>query len=161
MAVTFAGPGGEARPQSGVAVGPDGEARPHGGIAGDPSLAHLLGRLAIVEVRVWTTVAARRASDANPDDPFRGLYLSDEHVDRLLTGAASPPPPPDGDSVALLHRLEADADRAAAEGADIRLRRLASTFGLSPVDVELLLLVLAPDLDSRFEKLYGYLNDDV
>jgi len=151
MAVTFTGDG----------VGPDGEARPQADMTGDPSLAHLLGRLAIVEVRVRTTVAARRTSDANPDDPFRGLYLSDEHVDRLLAGAASPPPPPDGDSVALLRRLEADADRAAGEGADIRLRRLASTFGLSPVDVELLLLVLAPDLDSRFEKLYGYLNDDV
>jgi hypothetical protein len=133
-----------------------------GGAAGvDASLAYLLGRLAIVEVRVRATVAARRASDANPDDPFRGLYLSDEHVDRLLSGASAPPPPPDGDSVALLRRLEADADRAEREGADIRLRRLAATFGLSPVDVELLLLVLAPDLDSRFEKLYGYLNDDV
>ena len=33
--------------------------------------------------------------------------------------------------------------------------------GLTPLDVELLLVSLLPDLDTRFERLYGYLNDDV
>ena len=28
----------------------------------------------------------RRRDDPSPEDPFRGLYLSDEHVDRLLAG---------------------------------------------------------------------------
>ena len=126
----------------------------------DPSLSYLLGRLAVVEARVRATVTARRAADANPDDPFRGLYLSDEHVDRLLAGQLQPPPP-DAESIAALEKVERDADRAIAAGADIRLRRLAATFGLLPVDVELLLLAMAPDLDSRFERLYGYLNDDV
>ena len=32
---------------------------------------------------------------------------------------------------------------------------------LEPLDVELLLVALAPDLDPRFERLYGYLHDDV
>ena len=32
---------------------------------------------------------------------------------------------------------------------------------LEPLDVELLLIALAPDLDARFERLYGYLHDDV
>ena len=44
---------------------------------------------------------------------------------------------------------------------DIRLRRLARAFELDAVDVELLLVALAPDLDPRFERLYGYLHDDV
>ena len=34
-------------------------------------------------------------------------------------------------------------------------------FDLEPLDVELLLVALAPDLDPRFERLYGYLHDDV
>ena len=29
------------------------------------------------------------------------------------------------------------------------------------MDLELLLVALAPDLDPRFERLYGYLHDDV
>ena len=34
--------------------------------------------------RVRALVAQRRRDDPSPEDPFRGLYLSDEHVDRLL-----------------------------------------------------------------------------
>ena len=48
------------------------------------SLAHLLGRIGVVEERVRQVVAARRAVDPDPDDAFRGLYLSDAAVDRLL-----------------------------------------------------------------------------
>ncbi len=49
-----------------------------------PSLVDLIGRLAAVEERVRAAVAARRAVDPEPDDAFRGLYLSDEQADRLL-----------------------------------------------------------------------------
>jgi hypothetical protein len=127
---------------------------------GDASLAHVLGRLGVVEARVRLTVAARRVEDPAADDPFRGLYLSDEHVDRLLAGTAAPPPP-DAETAGHLARVEAEADEAERAGADLRLRRLARTFDLAPLDVELLLVAIAPDLDSRFERLYGYLHDDV
>src|SRR6478609_8826905 len=55
----------------------------------------------------------------------------------------------------------AEADASIAEGTPIRLRTLASEAGLTDLDVELLVIALVPDLDSRFERLYGYLNDDV
>ncbi len=57
-------------------------------------------------------------------------------------------------------QIEGAADAAAA-GADLRLRRLVVCFELEPVDIELLLVALMPDLDARFERLYGYLHDDV
>ncbi len=38
---------------------------------------------------------------------------------------------------------------------------LARRFGLAPLDLDLLLVAVAPDLDARFERLYGYLNDDL
>ncbi|NEB79663.1 ATP-binding protein, partial [Streptomyces sp. SID14478] len=88
--------------------------------------------------------AARRAGDPDPDDPYRGQYLTPDAVDRILDGpsgpglpAAPPDEPPPG-SV---------------------LDALARDFGLTPLDVDLLLVALAPDLDARFERLYGYLND--
>ncbi len=43
----------------------------------------------------------------------------------------------------------------------MRLDDLAESFHLQPFDADLLLVGLAPDLDPSFEKLYGYLNDDV
>ncbi|MER7755085.1 AAA family ATPase [Kitasatospora sp. NPDC097643] len=116
-------------------------------------MTHLLDRLALVEQRVRRAVTARRSTDPEPDDPFRGLYLSDEAVRRILDEPWTVPAP---DAV--------DAQRLAAvevAAGDSRLRTLARDFGLQALDVELLLIALAPDLDSRFEPLYGYLNDDV
>ncbi len=50
----------------------------------DPSLAYLYRRLARLETRVRAAVERRRAVDPDPEDRFRGLYISDDQVDRLL-----------------------------------------------------------------------------
>jgi hypothetical protein len=80
-------------------------------------------------------------------DEFRGLYVSDEHVDRLLAangrGAVSPPP-----------RLP---DAASAT----RLGRLGEEFVLSPPEIAALVVAVAPEVDPRYATLYAYLNDDV
>src|SRR5687768_4626863 len=120
----------------------------------------MMARLAVVEARVRRAVALRRGTDPNPDDPFRGLYLSDEAVALVLDGDRAPLAP-DALEADRLAAAEQAADLAEAAGADLRLRRLAADFGLVPLDVEILLVALAPDVDPRFEQLYGYLNDDV
>jgi len=129
----------------------------------DPSLTYLLGRLAIVEARVRSAVDRRRQDDPDPGDRFRGLYISDAQVDGLLTNPAAGQiaDPWTAAAVDALAALDRAADAAEAAGQDIRLRRLARAFELTPDDVELLLIALAPDLDPRFERLYGYLHDDV
>ena len=124
----------------------------------DPSLAHVVGRLDVLRLRVAAIVTARRAVDAAPDDPFLGLYLSEERIDELLhtdrTWAAS--------DLAGVRRAEVEASAdAAATGSEIRLRVLAERFDLDDLDVDLLLAAMAPDVDDRFERYYGYLNDDV
>ena len=104
-------------------------------------------------------VLARRADDPHPDDPFRGLYLSEEMVDRLLDTA-----PGDtrwSDASGRLDACERAADEAAARGAQLRLRDLRGVFDLADVDVDMLVIALAADLDPRFERFFGYLNDDV
>src|SRR5664280_2385921 len=129
----------------------------------DASVRHLAARLELVEARIRAAVDRRRATDPDPDDRFRGLYVSDAQVDEMLAGASAPllPAAPDPAATAHLQVVEADADTAEAAGVDVRLRRLVRSFGLEPLDVELLLIAIAPDLDPRFERLYGYLNDDV
>ena len=126
-----------------------------------PSLAHLYGRLALIEARVRGAVERRRATDPDPGDRFRGLYISDAQVDQLLTGRVRIDDGPSPELDQALARLEARADLAEVDGADLRLRRLAASFGLDQLDVEILLIALAPDLDPRFERLYAYLHDDV
>jgi ATPase family associated with various cellular activities (AAA) len=129
----------------------------------DPSRAYLFGRLAIVEARVRAAVDRRRSDDPDPGDRFRGLYISDSQVDGLLANAAASVIEDAWTAAAVdtLAVLDRAADDAEAAGHDIRLRRLARAFNLAPDDVELLLIALAPDLDPRFERLYGYLHDDV
>ena len=120
-------------------------------------LDYLSGRVALVEGRVRALVTHRRRDDPNPEDPFRGLYLSDEAVDHLLQPAAPPPPLPSAER----DRTERAGDAAEWAGEPVRLRQLARAADLTDLDVEFLVAALAPDLDSRFERLYGYLNDDV
>jgi hypothetical protein len=124
----------------------------------DLGLAHLVARIGLVEQRVAELVAYRRQDDPAPDDPFRGLYLTDDGVDRLLAGPAAAEPRPDDERRAEIERT---ADLDEQSGSIMPLRELARAATLSDIDVELLIVALVPDVDSRFERLYGYLNDDV
>ncbi|MFF2543044.1 ATP-binding protein [Kitasatospora sp. NPDC058063] len=135
----------------GAPPGPD-----HGGPSGPDDSApfgqapdQLWERLQRVERRVRAAVRERRADDPDPDDPYRGQYLGPEAVERILAASAT------------VHRAAADPGDGPVPSPGSRLGRLSAAFGLLPVDLDLLLVALAPDLDSRFEQLYGYLNDDL
>ncbi|WP_406014007.1 ATP-binding protein [Streptomyces sp. NBC_00984] len=122
--------------------------------AGDSNLRHLLARAVAVEQRIRRAVEARQLTDPDPDDAFRGLYLTDENIARLLDEDEArafplPVPPPSAP----------DSGEAWEERSG--LTSLAAEFGLTALDVEILLIALVPDLDDRFEAFYGYLNDDV
>ncbi|MGP3966268.1 ATP-binding protein [Streptomyces sp. 6N223] len=123
----------------------------------DPSLRHLLDRAILVERRVRRAVHARQQNDPAPEDPFRGLYLSDETITRLLD-AGRPTAAPDPADAEHLARAE---ENAAAQPTPTRLNALTRGFSLTALDTEILLISLVPDLDDRFEQFYGYLNDDV
>lgn len=121
----------------------------------DESLA-LRSLLGLLADQVRLVVDDRREVDANPDDAFRGLYVTEDDVQRLLKGGW--PTPEAGIAAALKRRAGLEA--AIADGST-RLSGLVTRFMLAPLDLSLLLVALAPDLDARFERLYGYLNDDV
>ena len=125
----------------------------------DRSLEHLLARLNILSARVQSAVTRRRREDPGADDRFRGLYISDDAVDDLL--ANRPPSMWDPVSEELSRDVERKADLWELEGNPLRLRGLAAAFGLDLTGIDILVAALAPDLDPRFERLYGYLNDDV
>ncbi|MBN0047603.1 ATP-binding protein [Streptomyces actuosus] len=112
----------------------------------DVAADHLWARLRLVEDRVRHAVAARRAVDPDPDDLYRGQYLSPGEVERILDG-------PGG--------LDVPGHRPQPAPPETVLGTLAVRFGLAPLDTDLLLVAVAPDLDPRFERLYGYLNDDL
>ena len=63
-----------------------------------------------------------------------------------------------------LATLRRDIDARVAEsvqtGRLLRLASLQSLFWLSPADVDVVLLALAPELEPRYETLFGYLQND-
>ncbi|THA29323.1 ATP-binding protein [Streptomyces sp. A1277] len=111
-------------------------------------MADLWERLGRIERRVRLAVAVRRDADPEPDDPFRGQYLTAAAAERVLDSrdAFRPVPGPD---------TPADSPERG------RIAALVERFGLVAPDVDLLLVAMAPDIDARFERLYGYLNDDL
>ena len=122
----------------------------------DAHLGYLLSRLERTRQLVTAAVTARRQGDPAPDDPFRGLYLSDDTVAWLVDRPDQLPGPAD------LAAWEPDPGPGAPRTGPLpRLLALAGDFALSSVDVELLLVALLPEVDPRFEQLLGYLNDDV
>ena len=133
----------------------DGKASRGAAPSGPTHRSRTSAALRVVEARVRSRSRAARDGPRS-DDPFRGLYIS-RRACRPAARRASRGP---ARRRRALARVEAAADEAGRQGSR-RLRRLERAFGLEPLDVELLLVALAPDLDARFERLYGYLHDDV
>lgn len=86
-------------------------------------------------------------------DAFRGLYISQHQVDQALSRKPGTP--------TLEAGQEPEPFSLDLSDESSRLAWLASTFGLSPFDVDIVLIALGPELDLKYERIYGYLQDDV
>ncbi len=129
------------------------------------SVQHVLAELErldlLIQAQVWQ---ARRASAAG-NEGLQGLYVSEEEIIELLAQprglprwAAAPGPPALPEVQAALARRKTESVR---QGVVLRLDELARLFQLAPLDIDILLLGLAPEIDSRYERLYAYLQDDI
>ncbi|MDI7277512.1 MAG: hypothetical protein QME94_16155, partial [Anaerolineae bacterium] len=144
-------------------------------IGGDPALnlAHLQAELARIDVLIRREVRRWQIAGQDPADSFRGLYVSDEQAAALLSrpfgaswGHTVALSPEEAEAFASLEaacrrQVEAVFEEAQASGQVLPLQHLGLAFGLERFDLEALLLCLAPALDLRYERLYGYLQDDV
>jgi len=111
--------------------------------------AEIREALSRLDLRLRLAITGQRDALAErARDPFRGLYISESDVDELLGESLAP---------ALAERLSATPIAAVAP----RLGCLARHFDLDEFEQEVLLICLAPDVDTRYERLYAYLQDDV
>jgi hypothetical protein len=95
-------------------------------------------RLDFTEVgrRIRAAVASVASTEADPLDPYRGLYISD------------------ADALRMAGEVGDDEAGAALAEAVAQLR-------LGPLDAALLAFCAAPELDARYGRLIAYLHDDV
>jgi hypothetical protein len=89
-----------------------------------------------IDARIRTAVDSVAASDPNPADPFRGLYISDDLARSLAR--ATP-----------------------IDDLDARIAAAAELLGLDALASEVLALCAAPELSPRYARLLAYLHDDV
>lgn len=120
-------------------------------------------------------LAVRRAQQAgfDPNNDFQGLYISEDDVERYL--ALTPgaglwdtqlPLPEFSDNYRaqydqIIEHLQTIETEAHHQGLELRLRHVASSFDLTADDVDILLLCAASSIDRRYERLFGYLQDDI
>lgn len=82
---------------------------------------------------------------------YSGLQIQPEEVHRLISQPPGQPllwVAPDDSIVTSLQQYSALAD-------------LANHFQLSPFDIDVILISLAPEFDLRYERIYAFLQDDI
>ena len=84
-------------------------------------------------------------------DALRGLFVSDTDAGRLVSRGPAP----------LAGRLGFELPLVDLASAGPQWRRLAAVFALEPVEVDILALALAAEVDLRYERIFGYLHDDL
>jgi SpoVK/Ycf46/Vps4 family AAA+-type ATPase len=150
------------------------------------NLEHVLEELGRLDLLLRRAVVIARASpDPKVPQELRGLVVSEEEVGAAFPPSAERPGRPGRHVAGLLGdrwqrqsevaealapldhslheaRRSIDERRRLTEqaGRDLALPRLARVFGLSPAEVDLLLIALAPELEPRYEMLYSYLQMD-
>jgi AAA+ superfamily predicted ATPase len=116
----------------------------------------------------------RLVRPSQQDDEFRGLYLSEDDVDRLIADLGSSAtvlstavPANEGlatldGAIAAVTASVRERDAAAVSADSLPpLLRLGRLFELSEFERDVLLVCLAAELELKYERLYAYLQDDV
>ncbi|MFS0518426.1 ATP-binding protein [Nostoc sp. UIC 10607] len=116
-------------------------------------LLHALKRLDILIAQAVATAPTVYGVEA-ATDAYRGLYISREEVERLLSRQPGIP---------TLQVEEKALEQVSLESISNSspLAWLKDTFDLSEFDIDVIFIALAPEIDLRYERLYAYLQDDV
>ncbi len=120
----------------------------------------------------WRILWLRTQWKLDPLQGYAGLVLSDERADRLLAatdrGAEIRFHAEDAEAADVGRRLRVVEQEVRLQLAQLEaagrapaLHALADLLALSPFERDLVLLCVAPELDDGFERLYGYVQDDL
>ncbi len=136
---------------------------------------HLRDELARLDLLLRRAVLlARQPSAETTPEEFRGLVVTENEIDQILAAKgllserweraeARKPELDRVDSELERRRQEIDARRELSreKGIHLAFPALAAHFNLSPAEVDVLLVALAPEMEPRYETLYAYLQNDV
>ncbi len=117
------------------------------------NLEQLAAGLRYMDSVIFSAVARAQEAGFDPANSLRGLVITDEDAQFL---AAKEP-------LAAIWGSDGDVPPfpAALRHEDSPLADMGYIFGLSDLDLAIVLLCFAVEIDQRYERLYAYLQDDV
>jgi ATPase family associated with various cellular activities (AAA) len=129
--------------------------------------AHLDLRLATLNRTCQAAVATQQREAAELDRPeLAARAITDRHVavllervDRLVSAAGRRPAEPAVLAADLAAETQLRA-RAQAAGVELPLDAISACYGLTELDRQALVGVLAPEIDRAYERIYAYLCDE-
>jgi SpoVK/Ycf46/Vps4 family AAA+-type ATPase len=130
------------------------------------SAEHLRAELTLLDLFIGREIARARSSAKQEQEMFRGMYISDSDVDRMLEGSEQTEA---GHAAEIFHLRVAERATELAERTNACLEKriplslpyLARLFRLSRFEQRVLLMCAAPEIDAKYERLFGYLHDDI
>ncbi len=136
---------------------------------------HLIDELNRLDLLINLQVLRRRHADEdNSLRQFKGLVISDEEITGLLSSAGASAArrtdcktSDENEEISeqALSELETNIDRkrtaSLRNNIFLPLAFLSEAFHLTPLEEQCLIICIAPELDQKYEKFYGYLHDDI
>lgn len=128
------------------------------------SLEHLSEELERLELRLRLQLVLE--GKAFPDTGLSELAFLEGNLRNLLDGEAEAPEEPDVGHLtrelgALSRRIAERLEASRQQGIMLTLPRLSQLLKLNPLEENILIACLAPELDRKFEGMYAYLQDDL
>jgi SpoVK/Ycf46/Vps4 family AAA+-type ATPase len=131
----------------------------------ETNLQHISEELKRIDLLIHLQILRIRDKNGEVDE-FRGLYISEEEINAFLYNTY---PAPDEDQriqtlVERIAEIEAEIEEKKEEslgkGIKLNLPLLANIFGLTSFESDVVLICMAPELDTKYERLYAYLHND-
>jgi SpoVK/Ycf46/Vps4 family AAA+-type ATPase len=139
------------------------------------NLEHIKEELSKLDLIIQLGVLnLRKSLSGETQEGFKGLFLSDQEIDSILEEKITSSKDMqlrDKNESRVECFLEAISksqeeiskkkEQSISEGIYLALPQLVNLFNLSPFEEQCVLICLAPEIDSKYEKLYAYLQDDI
>ncbi|HMS82440.1 MAG TPA: AAA family ATPase [Nitrospira sp.] len=138
-------------------------------VAYKDSYEHLADELRRLDVLIQLRVMMfrRKLQEAQEEALSHQTYISHGEVDWILSQEeAFVPDSPEIQKIrkqleVMQKHIRAKVSRALEQGVFLALPQLAHMFGLSPFEIQAVIVCLAPELRRKYDKLYAYLQDDI
>jgi hypothetical protein len=118
---------------------------------------HLADELRRLDLLIGTRLGTADGSDGS-SQLNRAMYVTRQEVEELL---AAGPAEPASDRSELEEFTAHVGARVAAGAVALPLPELGRIFGLSALELDAVLICLAPEVRRKYDRLYAYLQDDI